>query len=424
MGLTKQAKERAEAAKKLHSDVYKEKGTDNVNTDNVNVEPTGEPVNEPVVEPQNVETVAKPAISQQTVTQPVQPVQTVLEQTVTPPVITVTPSVTPTTVPVIDDKKFEHKYKVLQGKYNADIAKSSKQIDELTNTVTQLTNTIADIQKKLESNVNVNNANVNTTQVPSASAKSQISMDPYAYLPKETVDEWGPDWMNVTAKLAYEIANKMIEDKMKNASTSNNDINVNKLNSLENTVQLTSQQVFENRLLTLVPDWEDLNINDDGFKEWLSEPDGLSNATRYDNAMNAMSRLDADTVARYCDAYKEDKQRLAQTKSQNVQPVVNTPVTQPVTQSLQSPQSQVQSQVITNASPVNDILPNATVRVSPNISAGKQRGSASDVTPPPQKKKITIEMLRDAGIKLSKHEIDLDKFNEIRQGYLDSMKEE
>lgn len=188
--------------------------------------------------------------------------------------------------PVAQSEDWEHKYRVLQGKYNAEVPRLHQQVK-------QLAEENDFFKKKLE---------LLESMVQEKFRKEETSTvdDPDL----KTLQEDYPDIYKGVQKLLQKYTPKEIAPK-------------------EDTK--TQEMVFFTLLKQNVPDWEILNYDPD-FLAWLSQPEGYSNMTRHQLMLDAFNRKDVHTVANYFNAYKNEKAQQAQKKSSVSQQNISPPV--------------------------------------------------------------------------------------------------
>lgn len=170
--------------------------------------------------------------------------------------------------PEIDpnDETWAHKYRVLQGRFNAEVPRLHQQVKELNGQLSQL-------QQRLE-------------QAPPVPATPESS--PVDELRAKYGEAYGDDLAKDTEALARAIAEKELEKAAR------------RVEQLERQVQETqatsAQAQFFSTLSSRVPNWQDINM-DQGWLAWLGEFDPLVGATRQDVLDYAQSQADADRAA-------------------------------------------------------------------------------------------------------------------------------
>lgn len=178
------------------------------------------------------------------------------------------------------DETFEQKYKTLQGMYNADVPRLNSQVQELMQRGQQMEQLVATMQA----------VPVPTPEPPAPPASS---------LTDDEVEEYGES-IDIMRKVSQEIAGGY-QQQLAAMQT--------KIDQLQGTVvprveQLASQQAQSNEqtfwsaLTRDVPNWRDINDNQD-FQSWLLETDPLSGLTRQTYLDDAQRNLDIVRVASF-----------------------------------------------------------------------------------------------------------------------------
>lgn len=169
----------------------------------------------------------------------------------------------------VDD--WEHKYRVLQGKYSAEVPRMSEEIRELK----------ASIQELKE------------VKAPQASEVDLKSMTP-----ESVVEQFGEDFAAAVGAIAERIAakqGKVLRDEFEPKVTA----------VTERTAQ-TARQEFMRDLTAIVPDWKSIDV-EDGFTAYLDEVDELSGNTRRDFFNSADASNNAQRIAKFFASYKATK---------------------------------------------------------------------------------------------------------------------
>lgn len=160
-----------------------------------------------------------------------------------------------------DLEKSESKFKVLQGKYNAEVPRLHQEIRELTSTTQSL-------QAQLEQ-----------AQTPATVAKDLEETD----LNIEAYAEYGEEFEQL-AQMVKSLTSKV--ETLKNENTSLR-------TSVDNVEVNSASEKFWDRLEAAVPDWETINTNPD-FVQWLQEVDDISGITRQTHLNDASETLNAN----------------------------------------------------------------------------------------------------------------------------------
>lgn len=170
-----------------------------------------------------------------------------------------------------DEEDFEHKYKVLQGKYNAETARSREQINKLTAQ-------IEEVQKK-----------VNDPKVKEELKEPEILLNPADF------DEYGEQF-KVLAEQVNELRseNKSLRNSMKTMDTKVKDTETAQIDSKTNTFYIELERKVSN--------WAEINV-DENFLHWLGVIDPMTKHTRQDYLNEAASTFDSERAANIFNVY-------------------------------------------------------------------------------------------------------------------------
>lgn len=190
----------------------------------------------------------------------------------------------PAAAPAPDN--WEQKYRVLMGKYNAEVPVLTRKNKELETQVSDLTRQFADLKAKLEQT--------------EAASKRQPLVKP------EEVQEYGEPLVDLIRRAAREEAAAVIPQ-------GNGDVSrlESELKSIREQTAKTAEESFFTRLTELVPDWVTIN-GDEAFLTWLAEIDPLTGKERQDLLASAQSALDASRVAQFFKTFKGQGQTRAE----------------------------------------------------------------------------------------------------------------
>lgn len=180
------------------------------------------------------------------------------------------------------DDIWEQRYRTLAGKYNAEVPRLTAQIRDLTKSVEELTE-----QAKAKP----------TSQ--STSPKQVTST-----ITPEDIESYGPEMIDLIKRQAQEVASQVtldLSEQVSNLVKENRELK-QKLGGVEEKQAYSSQKQVLNRLTELVPQWEELNV-DQGFLAWLAVHDHMSGLTRQEMLNNAFDALDPDRLAWIFKAY-------------------------------------------------------------------------------------------------------------------------
>lgn len=190
---------------------------------------------------------------------------------------------------------FEAKYKVLQGKYEAEVPRLHQQVRELNSrlndTLSQLDQAKRPEPKPAEPETAVTNTDVELYGEELLDLIRRVSKSTFAALAQ-------PMYNDLIARMAP------MQDRVAKVETA--------------TVQSREERFYE-AVATAVPDWKTVNV-DQGFLEWLAQPvSEFSAETRQDVLNRAVATLDSATAVKLFNGYKESTGRPAPRQTLNSQ---------------------------------------------------------------------------------------------------------
>lgn len=182
---------------------------------------------------------------------------------------------------------WEHRFKVLQGKYNSEVPRFAEQVRELT--------------KRIEG-----------LETENQTLKAE---PPKPLVTQNEIDEYGEGLIDVARRIAQEeVAKKQIEiDALKRQLT---DVSQATTNTVVND--------FYRSLNAIVPDWEKLNT-DPAFLKWLEEKDELTGEQRMNLLARAEQSRDAVRVGNFFNVFKKTSQSWAANAQQSLEQQVVPP---------------------------------------------------------------------------------------------------
>jgi hypothetical protein len=196
------------------------------------------------------------------------------------------PPVAPSTEPPPPsepEEKWEHKYRRLQGKYDAEVPRLHQQVRELQSAVLRM------------------------QQAPPAPPAAPVTpKEPERLVSDEDVVNYGEDFVDIQRRIALDATREM------------------RAQLAELKAQMTQQgsQVqavsFETALRQAIPDFGDVNA-DPGWVAWLNEVDPLLRGQRRLVAQAAYERGDVEAIKGYVDLFKQSRQAPAKTEVDRTQ---------------------------------------------------------------------------------------------------------
>ena len=172
------------------------------------------------------------------------------------------------------DDTWEHKYKVIEGKYRAEVPRLAADNRELRTQIEAL-------QHQMES------------------LKSQADKPQQSLISQEDREKYGDDLLDVMKRAAQEqVSAKDAEiEELKR-----------RLDMVNHTTAKSAEVNFYDTLGRLAPDWVTIN-SDESFLKWLDEYDELTGKTRQDLLSDAEASKDAERVARFFTKWKATQQQ-------------------------------------------------------------------------------------------------------------------
>lgn len=173
--------------------------------------------------------------------------------------------------PAVTDATWEQRFKVLQGKYNAEVPKLHAEVKALTE-------------------------KVNTLR-----AAAQVAQPAQLVKPEE-IDKYGPDFIDMVRRAAEESFGPE-RDALK-ATIAQLEA---KLSGVAGHQEQAAQQAFFDALSAAAPDWEAVD-QDDSWKQWLAQYDADARNTRQAILDDAIKARDASFVASMIAKWKAQRQ--------------------------------------------------------------------------------------------------------------------
>ena len=174
----------------------------------------------------------------------------------------------------------EHRYAVLQGKYNAEVPALHAQVRQLTGELERANQVVAQLQEQLR------------TAPP----------EPAPLIRPEEVEEHGEGLISVVRRAAQE--------ELRSRDSKIAELEA-ELHQLRGGVGKLSQKTFLQRLTEAVPTWASINA-DLGFHKWLDQPDDLTGRQRQELLTAAHADGDVEGVIRIFKAFERARDSWAQ----------------------------------------------------------------------------------------------------------------
>lgn len=188
----------------------------------------------------------------------------------------------PQSAPSDGDESWEHKYKSMHGRY----LRSQEQIRTLSEQIANLQGVMATMQSASQQ-----------TTLPDLDAEKLIT--------PEEANDYGEDFLKVVGKKAREELAPIIKGYQAKIAELEQ-----KLNGVSGAVQQTSHEKLLAKLDENLPQWRDLNTNED-FLGWLRLPDPYSGAIRHDMLKAAYAQGNASRVLAFFNGFLAEEAVVA-----------------------------------------------------------------------------------------------------------------
>ena len=201
------------------------------------------------------------------------------------------------------EETLNQKYRTLQGMYNAEVPRLHQQNKELTGRLQQMEQLLATISAQ---------------QSAGRPAGGQVQIDPL--ITEKDQEEYGESldvMRRVTREELIPVAQKIVQiERMLQQLQVNV---VPQVKNLAHRQAMTAEQQFWADLAGMVPNWKDIN-EDDEFKAWLLDIDPLTGITRQTYLEDAQANLDVRRVGNFFKSWLEltGQANVAQNTRRNV----------------------------------------------------------------------------------------------------------
>lgn len=183
---------------------------------------------------------------------------------------------------------WEQKYKVLQGKYDAEVPRTVAEKKELQGLLNQAIATI--------NQINASRVPVEPTNTPSTISGVDVSAIKLEDLTGPELNALKEDYPDIYNALNGIVA-KLNEQTVKISQ---------EIKGIKNDQNASIGTVFKSDLSRLVPDWQEIK-NDPEFSVWLSQTEKFSGRPYYELATLASQETDAARLAGFYNGFKESK---------------------------------------------------------------------------------------------------------------------
>jgi len=185
-----------------------------------------------------------------------------------------------------EDDSLEHRYKSLHGRY----VKQEGIMKQMADEIRSLQNVIATLS--------VAPQNAPATEQP-------LTAEPAAQLTDEEVNEYGEDLLRVVGKKARAEVEPLLRARDEEISRLKR-----QLEGVNGFVQTDSREKLFRQLDEKLPEWRDLNTNQD-FLQWLSLPDPYSGGIRHDMLKAAYAQGNANRVLAFFNGFLSEEAVVA-----------------------------------------------------------------------------------------------------------------
>jgi hypothetical protein len=227
----------------------------------------------------------------------------------------------PAPTPAPSDDGYEHKFRTLQGKYNAEVPRLTRALQEAEQKMQAFQQQMDELRAKTEAKP------VDTEVKPTADPKD--------------IENFGADLVDMVNRQSEKVYNTIAAQLSKRVAEF--DARIQKLEQqvtgVSQRTDTTLEQQFYAALGGLVPDWEKINA-DERWLQWLAEIDPIYGVPRQAALDAAHKALDPKRVANVFNAFKSQFQpKAADSLSAQVAPsgaASSAPVAAPAKQLLSS----------------------------------------------------------------------------------------
>lgn len=192
---------------------------------------------------------------------------------------------------------WEQKYRVLQGKYNAEVPRLQRQVNEQNSTLEQLKAQLTATQGMLAALAQNRVPAPGQGQGPAPAAPAKLVKD-------EEVKEFGEDLTDFIKRVAQEAVLPAVDQKLQPVQQQVAEVR----QSASKVAERSVQSEHEKLLATLdreIPGWRQQN-NDPGFLDWLAQVDLFSGAKRGDLLRQAYEGFDAPRIVAFFKGYRNE----------------------------------------------------------------------------------------------------------------------
>lgn len=185
------------------------------------------------------------------------------------------------------EEAWEKKYRVLQGKYNAEVPRLLQANRELTENMRNLQGQMTATQGMVST--------LAQSRVSAPAAPGGAPAAPSKLVKDEEIKNFGPDLYDFIQRTCRELVLPMLAQRAAQPDQRIEQV-VQQVKTLDQKVQLSDQQKFAAYLDQHVPDWQAQDSNPE-FIAWLAEEDAFTGRPRQELLDQAANRFDGPRVA-------------------------------------------------------------------------------------------------------------------------------
>jgi hypothetical protein len=191
---------------------------------------------------------------------------------------------------------WEQKYRVLQGKYNAEVPRLQRQVNEQNSTLEQLKAQLTATQGMLSALAN--------GRVAAPAGQGSAPAAPAKLVKDEEVAEFGADLTDFIRRVAQESVLPAVDQKLQPVQQQVAEVR----QTATKVVEQSHQSAHERLLTTLdreIAGWRQQN-NDPAFLDWLEQPDPYSGMARGALLRQAYEGFDAPRIIAFFKGYRNE----------------------------------------------------------------------------------------------------------------------
>lgn len=218
---------------------------------------------------------------------PAEPVENTPVPEVAAPEVAPEPVAEPKVEPVQEQKPqddFERQYKVLRGKYDAEVPRMQHQLREQARQMQELQARLEQAMKQPEK--------------PSAEEKALVT--------DKDVEDFGSDLIDMVRRASRDETSRELSKQLEGFKKEIAAV-LQQVSQVQQHVQLSESDKFWGRVKALIPDWETID-QDQNWIDFLDTAPGYTTETYRELAAKAISAGKADAVAQLVDLWRGPKQ--------------------------------------------------------------------------------------------------------------------